>query len=103
MRIRELLTQLPKGGSPAGDAIWKEICELIVDKAKVGDAEVKRLVALEGVVPVELVLLFVRAFYEAARETVTDRGMLRALMARTAALLPPDEDGRPRRPPAGCD
>jgi hypothetical protein len=50
----------------------------------------RRLAELQGTVTVEKGLLFVRALLAAARETVTDRTMLRRLQEKALVLLLPD-------------
>jgi hypothetical protein len=75
------------------EATWAELRALMVEKARVSAAESKRLAIMNGYITVEQGMLFVTALLTAARETVTDKVMLRKLQERTLMLLPVPDDG----------
>jgi hypothetical protein len=103
-RITQLLDRLkdtPPG--PDYDAVWTDLRDVILDRARVTAAEVRRLVTLQGVVTVEDALLWARALLSAARKVVTDRDQLRRLQERALALLPPADDYGPARRPVVLD
>lgn len=92
--IRELAELVNEGANAVTvtEQSWAELRELVQERARVASVEWKRLNDINGLVTVEQLLLFVRAFMDAARETVTDQAMLKAFQAKTVALLPPPKD-----------
>jgi hypothetical protein len=91
--IDRLLAFVVAGADAAAtqEHAWGQIRELVQERTRTAAAEWKRLSDLDAVVTVEQCLLFVRAFLDAARETVTDPKMLQAFQRKVVGLLPPEQ------------
>jgi hypothetical protein len=70
---------------------WAELRQVIQERTRTAAAEWKRMADLGMLVEVSNFNLFVQVILTAARECVTDKGMLQALVARVFALLPPEK------------
>lgn len=67
---------------------WKQLQDLIDEKARLAQTEWKRLKELQQLLPVADAMTFVRTVLMAAKDTVKDETALRALQYRINQLLP---------------
>jgi hypothetical protein len=70
---------------------WAELRQVIQERTRTAAAEWKRMADLGMLVEVSKFQLFVQVILTAARECVTDKGMLKDFVDRTLALLPPEK------------
>jgi hypothetical protein len=84
----------------AQERTWRELREVVQEKTRTAAAEWKRLHDLEALVTVEDALGFAKAFLTAAKEVVTDPGILKRLQEKTMYLLPAPPGNSTREEPS---
>lgn len=88
VRLATLLERLPETGQATSDAAtWAEIRELLQERLRIVEAEHKRLVDAQQMVPVEQALVFVQELAAIIRRHVSEKAVLTAITAEFARLV----------------